>query len=518
MQEKSKEIRTSIRRITNLTPIPKPRNKKPSKVFEGLKSVSTFSKTYLFMATKKASNALNIERQAVIVIHGIGEQRPMDTLRDFVELIAPPIEPAKDKNGNPLPAKKKFFNKPDVLSETFELRRLTANAHADSFKTDYFEYYWADKMSGTKASDIYWWFKEILLRPIKNIPDRIVWIYLVFWISLVLTLGIMLILFLHWLPDIPISSCLTRIIESKSGVLPIFSKYLLPLALAIFNFYLINYLGDAVRYMTPSAGNIKQRQDIRKTGIELLKKIHAARVPVTDAKGNVFTDAQGKVIEKNKYDRIILVGHSLGSVIAYDLIKFLWINHNEHIFLSEKEIADLEALAETLTKSKEEPDIKKNRAVYREKQFELWKKQHQNLDSWRISDFITLGSPLAHAELLLAKNPEQLDLKIKDREFPVCPPVPEKGNEFHFEISGKKVLHHAAPFALTRWTNFTFEQDYVGGNIEVFGKGIENHFEPSEVSIRNIIPFIAHTNYWNRKDEKMYKRIREKLQLMITAK
>ena len=45
---------------------------------------------------------------AVLVIHGIGEQRPMGTLRGFVEGVL------NDEEQDP-----KFFNKFDGLSETF---------------------------------------------------------------------------------------------------------------------------------------------------------------------------------------------------------------------------------------------------------------------------------------------------------------------------------------------------------------------------------------------------------------
>ena len=47
-------------------------------------------------------------RQAVLLIHGIGEQRPMSTLRSFVAALV----------GN------SFRSKPDDLSKSFELRRL----------------------------------------------------------------------------------------------------------------------------------------------------------------------------------------------------------------------------------------------------------------------------------------------------------------------------------------------------------------------------------------------------------
>lgn len=456
------------------------------------------------MTTENNEKKLDIQRQAIIVIHGIGEQKPMDTLRDFGELIAPEISPKKDKDGNALLQKKKFFNKPDVLSETYELRRLTANEHRHSFKTDYFEYYWAHKMSGTKIWDIVWWIKALLFRKPSAIPKRILWIYLFFWLSVLLAVAIVAISSLGLFQESLLSDWLKTIRNALSSA---WIKYGLSSLWLIVSFFLVYYLGDAARYMTPRTGNIKQRQDIRKTGIELLKKLHEAKISVIDK--------DGKPLIRNKYDRIILVGHSLGSVIAYDLIKFLWTHHHEQISLSKKAINAIEDLAYALNESKEDSTIGKNRKAFREKQFQLWKNQHADLNSWRISDFITLGSPLAHAELLLARNPDELKQKKEEREFPTCPPTPETDKDFHFSMEGKYFFHHASPFVLTRWTNFYYTKDYVGGAIECFGKGIENHELKSDSWFRNLIPFISHIFYWHAKEPNAVKRIREKLQLRI---
>ena len=53
-------------------------------------------------------------RHAVVIIHGIGEQRPMQTLRGFVDAVLPDVD-----EGNA-----KFWSAPDELSELFELRVL----------------------------------------------------------------------------------------------------------------------------------------------------------------------------------------------------------------------------------------------------------------------------------------------------------------------------------------------------------------------------------------------------------
>jgi hypothetical protein len=448
----------------------------------------------------KTNKKMEVQRQAVIVIHGIGEQKPMDTLQDFVNLVAPEIPRKKDPHGKLMPPKKKFFNKPDVLSETYELRRLTANAHKHTFKTDYFEYYWAYKMNGTKISDIIWWVREILWRRPGNIPARIRWIYQFFWASI--SIGFLiagLFMYFHFA-----DSAHNPVRQFIDAYTPPFVRYFATGIWLIVNWFLIYFLGDAVRYMTPRTGNIQSRQDIRQTGINLLTRLHEARITIRNKDGSMS--------EKNKYDRIILVGHSLGSVIAYDLITFLWTKHNEKISLSPAQIETLEQLTDTLQKD----PTKENREAYRKAQFEMWASQYTEAGSWRISDFITLGSPLAHAELLLAGSPAQLNRKQAEREFPTCPPVTEYETKFHFSVDGADFLHHAAPFALTRWTNLSFRKDFVGGNICAFGPGIENHYLKSESVLRNSIPFLSHTTYWHPGEPGMLKLIREKLQLRIT--
>ena len=71
-------------------------------------------------------------RQAILLIHGIGEQRPMSTLRNFVTALV--------GNG--------FRSKPDDLSKSFELRRLTYEVEKDDviYLTCFFECYWAYRL------------------------------------------------------------------------------------------------------------------------------------------------------------------------------------------------------------------------------------------------------------------------------------------------------------------------------------------------------------------------------------
>ena len=57
----------------------------------------------------------------------------------------------------------------------------------------------------------------------------------------------------------------------------------------------------------------------------------------------------------------------------------------------------------------------------------IWKDQKIKAEKnettpWLISDFITLGSPLAHATFLLANSRDEFKTRKKDHELPTCPP------------------------------------------------------------------------------------------------
>lgn len=56
------------------------------------------------------------------------------------------------------------------------------------------------------------------------------------------------------------------------------------------------------------------------------------------------------------------------------------------------------------------------------------------------------------------------------------------------------ILPQGAHFAVTRWTNFYFGNDWIGGPLgNVFGTGIEDH----ELTGPALRPVGAHIGYWN---------------------
>ena len=45
---------------------------------------------------------------------------------------------------------------------------------------------------------------------------------------------------------------------------------------------------------------------------------------------------------------------------------------------------------------------------------------------WLITDFVTLGSPLTHAEFLMASSSRDLRKRQSEREYPRSPPIREQ--------------------------------------------------------------------------------------------
>ena len=406
------------------------------------------------------------DKQAVLLIHGIGEQRPMDTLRGFVRAVWSTDTGLHHQFSPPT-----VWSKPDTVSGSYELRRLTTGKNRNDVRTDFFEFYWAHLMEGTQLGHVLSWVRVLLLRWPCNVPPRLRGVWALLVVSIVAIVG--LLLYNQFLPETD------RLLR-----LPPWASTLVGLALsALTTVVVIQIIGDAARYLNPEPRNIKRRQEIRAKGIELLTRLHEA-----------------------DYRRIIVVGHSLGSVIAYDVLTYAWAEfnttHDQPDRPEEVRLEALEALIQTQTATP--PQYRKAQRAYLE---ELG----ANGNPWRVTDLVTLGSPLTHAALLMASDARDLASRKDDRELPSCPPVTEKGRiSFSLAYTTRggaarrlQVPHHAAVFGPTRWTNLYFPVrfvvwgDVIGGPLaEVFGQGIQD----LKVKTTQWWGLLSHTLYWAVRD------------------
>lgn len=406
----------------------------------------------------------HLTRQAVLVIHGIGEQQPMETLRRFVSAVLPGTT---------------VFSRPDTISLSYELRRLSAPPEA-GHSTDFFELYWADKVEGTAFRHLFQWLGGLMFRRPARVPAHLRPLWIVTWLVAALLAALAVCLYLA-----QASALITTRTAAWLAVIG-------PVLLVLPHGFLLYYLGDAARYLSPTPQNVAIRRAIREAGVDVLRRLHST----------------------GRYDRVILAGHSLGSVIAYDILSYYWAEvhagFTDPVRLSQDQLAHLERVLYTAPASEPLPLSR-----YRAYQRALWLEMRRQGHVWRITDLITLGSPLAHAAILLARDRTDFLQKVRDRELPTDPPQPDEHAALSYvlrpalrnsrgERVSPRVPHHAAPFSCVRWTNLFYPArwglfgDLVGGALaSVFGEGIRDvpltsggwwRFTP-----------LAHTRYWRRR-------------------
>lgn len=403
-------------------------------------------------------------RQAVLLIHGIGEQQPGEILNGFL---------SSGVLGN-----KKWgtWVKPDHRSELLEMRKATLNGDQDRPTTDVYELYWAHLIRDTTLAQVTGWLRRLLFRspfvrsPIEcnpynlrwTIPPKLTPLWLLVWAMVLVMAGILLgrLLQIPWLSWIPLWMAVPAFIAPVLGPL---LKYF---GLNLFT----NFLGDAARYLRPHPDNIKNRQEIRSQGVSMLEKLHKA----------------------GTYDRIVVVGHSLGSVIAYDILSHAWGKmHRAHHhpitrprfdgdgpFQSQRRVERAAAERRHLI-SPEEAQRMQN---------EAWQDLRINTQPWLVTDLVTLGSPLTYADFLLAEGGKTTTTQKRNRTLPICPPWMEKVKPFgarrrqrpkpcpalRFSFEGEYLTnigqrkstfsyyHHAALFAVTRWSNIYVPTNFLG--------------------------------------------------------
>lgn len=384
-------------------------------------------------------------RQAVVIIHGIGEQLPMQTLRGFVQAV---VGGGRDAGFN-----RRAESKPDHISPTLELRRMAVPGKGEWtpgawVSTDFYELYWAHLMTGTTWQHVSAWVARLLLRNPCAVPARLKAAWVVCWFTVFAAVFFLLR---------PLGT--GEVTLSSSALFAAVVAAVLWLCRQTATYFGLQYAGDAARYLSPRPENVGVRHAIRCAAIELLEGLH--------------NDPTWR-----RYDRIIVVGHSLGSVIAYDALTHLWQRRHHPK-------PDYAPCKNDLAADESE-----------DSQLVMWREQRCIGVEWKITDFVTLGSPLAHASFLMADGPSDLAERVAQREFPTCPPQPNDARDFQYgkpllvATHGGTLLHHAALFACTRWTNLYFDKDIIGGAIEDLGHGINNRrLEPRG--------FFPHTKYWS---------------------
>lgn len=474
-------------------------------------------------------------RQAIVVIHGMGEQRPVETLNAFSAVIA---------GGEP------FHSRPMRLGDAFDSRmhvvprspRTNGVRAPFDAQTDIVEYHWAHLMTGNRLDDLWPTFRKMMF-PVTGAVQTAVSIALVVvlvlssgWLlgdlpvpagappwmpwALAIAAGILLLVLL--LPNVPpgligmwfivwllagaLAWVLREVPAVREAAVPTVATALAGgvTSIAIVAYlvgrvlpgWLVRLFVDVVRYLDTSPRSYAVRHDIRKGIVDLLDDLQRS----------------------GRYSRIVVVAHSLGSYIAYDAISYLWTIRNDRAVLEDDDpdVRVLEEAARSLSDGwsnvrrwaiRREWEARASaRRAYREAQRKVWIRARERGHPWIITDLVTFGSPMAFADRLFTRDYAEFADRVSRRELVTCPPAAETESPGEFRLMwrsrrGDSRLHEAAPFALVRWTNLWFPArwgffgDWFGGGLaRLYGPGVED-VRLDAAGLVSRIPGYAHVAY-----------------------
>jgi hypothetical protein len=583
-------------------------------------------------------------RTAVLVFHGMGDQRPMETMLGVVDAVLG--EAPKDEDGAKPKGSIPRWIKPYVGDDgSFDLKSVTTPGIGETEKRryDFFELYWAHLVTGVRPLALVLWFCDLAKRDRKSLPSDTRWVW--FAVVTLITLSLFAVVHVGWvvaagliglntlnlaailsvagpvltcifagiaavfllspalgtgshatggvpgatvfaafaglaafnpvalLTVIPVAivlvlflsramvpgvagSAMVALLGAHVGpffawlgfgeaVAPSSSRYLdialltltapegttlsLLVLLAVLVFlgwaFLVPYLGDCACYLRDAPDNIAARTAIRNLGMKVLRDLHARKNP------------DGTL----RYDRVVVVAHSLGSIIAYDVLRAFFVDQLPDMVLSDEAVAacrELESMARAgVAKGTYEVvevggglawnplpgDPAPGAFAYQQavrRAFGLLAgaggTPGASASPWRVSDFVTMGSPLALAQFLLTqfgKDPE-LKEKVTLREFPVAPPAlsPGEPERILFAPNGgapdrptsRPRLQHSALFAVTCWTNLYFVQRFALRG-DFFAGPIPERYSPGTLNVPMHTSlfggYINHIHYWKPEPE-----------------
>ena len=437
-------------------------------------------------------------RTAVVIVHGMGEQLPVQTLNQFVRTALPPV------NGY-----RHYFSRPERVTDSYEARRHLAyrqpfSSHDGDLiygQTEFLEYHWSYKMTDNKLADLVPTLLRLLLRRPSNVPYGIRWLWRISWLLVIAFVSILV--WILWKGLIKDEFTLAAVIAAVVG------EGLAGAAVL----QVLNHAGnavtksfvDVVRYLDRSPRSYAVRRDIRKGMVDLLQSLH----------------------DKGRYSRVVIVAHSLGAYIAYDAITYLWPQMNKlhggpltdtHDAVKLSGLDELERSAKRVLQHPDEGLDDAQAAElqdFQDNQFALWRACRLQGNPWLITDFVSVGTPMYFADLLYTKNRDEFRELVKRAELPVCPPRdgaqtvegPDRDvRSYGFDNQGRQVLVHGAPFAVVRWTNLYFPAegswrgDWFGGPLRpLFGKGIVDQPILGNLPGRKT-PALAHSRYFDYPD------------------
>lgn len=433
---------------------------------------------------------------AVVFVHGMREKRPMENLDDFVKTALPPCA----AQGEPT---WEFYARPDVVTDSYEAHCYSTrpqqgalDAETGQHHTDIYEYNWPFLSTSKPSAGFGATALRLFLRRPANVPDSLFGMWRRVWIMLLaILLAIPLLFVAGYLLSSDVPGSIVGLISG--AVVLLFWFGLLRFVVAVLAGSAVAApLVSVARYLDASPQSHVSRRAIRGGLVDLLRDLHDGR-----------------------HSRIIVVAHGVGAYIAYDALASLWAQTPVPKIHSMQTFDDVAGRLVGDNQSDKELD------KFQNAQFTLRQDLRSQGNHWYITDFVTIGAPMALADLVVTRagiysgfkdsdlthRRELFDALVARGVLVRCPPrseslAVEAIDNRRRDDSG--TLGFQSPFAVTRWTNMWFpvirgslHGDWFGGELRaLFGPGIR------DIPVRGNQPErlkrgSAHTEYFRRPDK-----------------
>lgn len=447
-------------------------------------------------------------RTALVFVHGLPqERRPLDNLDEFTKAALGPETPV-------LP-------RPVEITDSYEARRFITDGSGD---VEVFEYDWRFHQSASRYAGLVPMILRFLLRRPGNVPDPIFGIWRTVWLVLltpiVLAVGMLTVGGYFLSTGVP--AWIVGLVSSAL-VIAVGLGAFRTVSVALTRSFVTAGFVDVARYLDPLPASYAARREIRGGLVDLLY-----------------------VLQQGRFARVVVVAHGLGAYIAYDALMSLWGETYElHAAAPEPDagLPTLSALEDSARALRSDSDVGGFQAL----QYALWQELRMQGNPWRITDFVTVGAPMALADLFVARpsvvsgvaksDPSDraalFDQLVRRGVVMRCPPQSEsqpvhgpEAVEFGYVRTGvgRDVLGSHAPFAVTRWTNLWFPAvrgslrgDWFGGALRpLFGSGIAD-LPVTDDRPNGVRRGVAHLRYFTRPDGEFAHRLRAALTLDASA-
>jgi hypothetical protein len=212
----------------------------------------------------------------------------------------------------------------------------------------------------------------------------------------------------------------------------------------------------------------------------------------------------------------VLVGHSLGGVIAYELVCHFWGRRHRDLARGGAVGDALEKVEQAGLALLNDPASESLQDAWRDAQSD-YSAALRDAGTWLVSDLVTLGSPIAHADTVIASDPDDFEVLKERRELLAAPPWYEVFHSGRRRFSycrqpgladdpqaEPRAPHNSAAFAAVRWTNIYFPMqgimrgDLIGGPASrIFGPGVK------DIAARTprVGGWFPHLDYFRLEDE-----------------